>query len=135
MIDRSFLVWYENCSCWGTFHWLQVFWVKPFVTVPFLVIFRNMLSCILGSTYRDSQLGRSRGWNRSLQLLTLGAKMYSLPHKILEKAKPTLSQYFVYFILQYVWALYLNPSNRRVAFELQYIMFLKKREQSGMEIE
>lgn len=50
-----------------------------------------------------------------------------LPYKVLEKTKPTLSQYFVCFILQYVQVLYPNPNNRRIAFELQYIMFLKER--------
>lgn len=64
-IDRSLVVWYKNCSCWGTFHWLQVFWVKPFVTVPFLVIFRNMLYCMVGSTYRALPVREEQGMKQA----------------------------------------------------------------------
>lgn len=56
-----------------------------------------------------------------------------LPYKILEKNRPNTQSIF-YFILQYVCALYPNPNNRSVAFEL-YIMFLKKRKQSGVKVE
>lgn len=98
-IDRSLVMRYKNCSCWGTFHWLQVFYVKPFVTVPFLVIFINMLYCILGSTYRALPVREEQGMKQAFAASYSGCQgaefVLNRLTKYWKKTSATLSQYFI----------------------------------------
>lgn len=65
-IDSSLVAWYKACcSCWGSFHWLQVFQGKPFVTVLLVVIFINMWYCILRSTCRALPVREEQGMRQA----------------------------------------------------------------------